>query len=483
MEHSRHAVDTSRRFVGTKENLIFGIANGGQCLSYSLLVSYITYFFVNIFNIDPAIVATMLFFQGIWDTVNDPIMGTVVDKTRTRLGKLRPFLLGMPFPLGIATIFLFAGPLLVQDPNPRSLTKIVFMVVTYFVWEFFYTICDVPFWGMAAAISPNPADRTRAITSARLIAGIIGGIPTVIIPILIDLSESNVLAADLKQIFFIAGLVGGTLGMGLFFLSGVFVRERVTQSLDAPKILDCFNCIAKNPPLRLIILSNVLGALGGIGGIFSTYYFIDVLGSASVGILIGIPGTVVSLVSFALIPKIKARFNNKQIIIGTKLFNDALNILMFLISLRRYTDIRFMVPLMMAKSTLSAFFSGTGAVVPTEMIADSVDYMEWTSGQRSEGMSFSVLTFIGKFNNAISRSLGALLLSFIGYQTSHTNAIIPQTDAVKFRLFALNSIVPTLLGLFSIIPLLFYDLVGDKQKRMLEDLAERRERLAAEASK
>ncbi len=93
------------------------------------------------------------------------------------------------------------------------------------------------------------------------------------------------------------------------------------------------------------------------------------------GILIGIPGTVVSLVSFALIPKIKARFNNKQIIIGTKLFNDALNILMFLVALRRYTDIRFMVPLMMAKSTLSAFFSGTGAVVPTEMIAD-----RWTNG-------------------------------------------------------------------------------------------------------
>jgi len=138
---------------------------------------------------------------------------------------------------------------------------------------------------------------------------------------------------------------------------------------------------------------------------------------------------------------------------------------------------------MMLRSSLSSFFSGVNSVVPTEMIADSVDYMEWTTGQRSEGMSFSVLTLIGKFNGAISRSLGALLISFIGYKTSHTDAIIPQTDTVKFRIFAMNTIVPTLLGSFSIIPLFFYDLVGDKQKKMLDDLAERREKLSVDATR
>ena len=139
-----------------------------------------------------------------------------------------------------------------------------------------------------------------------------------------------------------------------------------------------------------------------------------------------------------------------------------------------------MIPLMMLRSTLSSFFSGVNSVVPTEMIADSVDYMEWTTGQRSEGMSFSVLTLIGKFNGAVSRSLGALLISFIGYKTSHTDAIIPQTDAVKFRIFAMNTIVPT--AVFSIIPC-FYDLVGDKQKKMLADLAERREKLSVDATR
>lgn len=476
-------LDLNRRFVGIKENVLFGVANGGQCLSFTLLVSYLTYFYVNIFNIDPKIVATMLFIEGIWDTLNDPLMGSIVDRTRTRIGKLRPYLLGIPIPMAIATILFFAGPFLITNPSPTAPSKIIYMVITYFTWEFLYTISDVPFWGMAASISPNPADRTRAITSARLISGIISGAPGIMIPILIDLTENGVIHAELKNIFFITGVTCGVVGMGLFILSGIFVKERVAQSLDAPKLKDCYKCITQNPPLKIIILQNLLGALGAVGGIFSTYYFIDVLGSASASIIIGIPGAVISLVSFGLIPKIKERFNNKQIVIGSKLINDALSILMFLAALKKYTDIRFMIPLMMLRSTLSSFFSGVNSVVPTEMIADSVDYMEWTTGQRSEGMSFSVLTLIGKFNGAVSRSLGALLISFIGYKTSHTDAIIPQTDAVKFRIFAMNTIVPTLLGSFSIIPLLFYDLVGDKQKKMLADLAERREKLSVDATR
>jgi len=300
---------------------------------------------------------------------------------------------------------------------------------------------------------------------------------------LIDLSKGNIIHTGLKQIFFFSGVTYGIVGMGLFLLAGIFVKERVAQSIDAPKMKDCYKCITKNPPLKLIILQNILGSLGGIGGIFGTYYFIDVLGSASASLIIGIPGTIISFASFAFIAKIKKKFNNKQIIIGNKIFNDILNILMFIFSIKRYTDLRFMIPIMMLKSTITSFLSGVNAVVPTEMIADTVDYMEWTTGQRSEGMSFSVLTLIGKFNGAVARSLGALLISVIGYKTSQTNAIIPQTDAIKFRIFAMNTIIPTLLGLFSIIPIFFYDLVGDKQKRMLRELAERREKLAEDAAK
>ncbi len=479
---SSSSLDTGRRYVGTKETLAFGVANGGQVMSFSLITSYLTYFFVNVFNIDPKIVAGMLFIEGIWDTLNDPLMGTVVDRTRTRFGKLRPYLLGIPLPMALSVFLFFLGPLIITNPSPTAPIKIVYMTLTYFLWEFLYTISDVPFWGMAAAISPSPADRTRTITSARFISGIVGSIPGILMPILMDLSNSGIINIKIKNLFFVCGVSFGIIGMSLFLLSGIFARERVAQSLEEPNLIECLRSISQNPPLKLIILQNILGALSGVGGIFSTYYFIDVLGSASAALVIGIPGAVVSLFSFALISQVKKRFNNKQIVIGSKLISDALNVIMFFIAIKRYSNIGFMIPLLMVKSTLTAFFSGVNSVVPTEMIADTVDYMEWATGQRSEGMSFSVLTLIGKLNGAVARSVGSLLISVIGYQTSQTHAVIPQTEAVKFRIFAMNSIVPTLLGIFSVIPMFFYDLVGDKHKRILEELALRREEIANLAS-
>ncbi len=149
------------RYVGIKENLIYGLANSGQVFSYNMFTgSYLSIFFVKVFGIPSGAVATMVFILGIWDVINDPLMGAVIDKTRTRYGKLRPYLLLVPIPLSIATILFWGGPLLLQ--NTKELTvKIVYMYISYLLWEFFYTLGDVPFWSMSAAISPTPSDRAR----------------------------------------------------------------------------------------------------------------------------------------------------------------------------------------------------------------------------------------------------------------------------------------------------------------------------------
>ena len=102
----------TRKYTRRREVIAYGFAGCGENMSYSMVTSYITYFFVNVFNIDPRIVSGMLFVEGLWDTINDPLMGALVDKTRTRWGKLRPYLLGVPIPLAIATAVLFGGPLL-----------------------------------------------------------------------------------------------------------------------------------------------------------------------------------------------------------------------------------------------------------------------------------------------------------------------------------------------------------------------------------
>ncbi len=474
---------TMRRYVGVKENLIYGIANGGQCIGYGFLTSYISYFFVNVFHVNTAIVSAMLFIEGIWDTINDPLMGSLVDRTRTRYGKLRPYLLGVPIPLSITTIALFMGPLLIHNPSDTAPSKVIYMVVTYFLWEFFYTIGDVPFWGMSAAVSPNPEDRTRAITSARFISGIVSGAPGIAMPILLDVAAAPGSSLSLKNVFFGFALLAGTLGMALFMMSGLFVKERVVQNSEEPSFKECAEQIYKNPPLRLIIFKEFIGAFAGIGGIFGTYYYVDVLGSASIQLLIGIPSTVIGFVAFMLVPYIKKRFNNKQIVILSPIFSSIVNLGVYLAGLRHYTNMTVMVPLLMLNQALPAFLNGVNSVVPTEMIGETVDYMEWTTGQRNEGISFSVLTFVGKFSGAVSRSLGVLALRLVGYETAHDNAFVPQSARTKNRIWFMLMASSIPLRLVSLIPMFFYDLVGDKRERMLRELAYSRSRLAHEVSK
>jgi len=477
------SASSSRRYIGTKESVLYGIANGGQCLGYSFLTSYITYFFVNVFHVNPRYVALMLGLEGIWDTINDPLMGAVVDKTRTRYGKLRPYLLGVPIPLGITTILLFAGPLIVTNPSPNAASKVIYMTATYLIWEFFYTIGDVPFWGLSTAVSPNPDDRTRAITSARFISGIIGGLPGIAMPILIDMSNSAS-GFNLKNVFGGMGLLAGTIGMGLFALSGIFVKERVVHSEEEPSLRDCVNQIVKNPPLRLIILKEFLMAFSGIGGIYSNYYFIDVLGSASSVILTGILSTVVGFAAFMVVPLFKQRFNNRQLVILSPVFQSVVNGFTYLAGMRNYSNMKVMIPLLMLNNALPAIFNGVNGVVPTEMIGETVDYMEWTTGQRNEGVSFSVLTFVGKLSGAISRSVASYTLSlpWLGYKTSPDNAIVPQTATTKSRIWFMYMASPVLLRFIGVIPMFFYDLVGDKRQRMLDELAVRRADLMHEVS-
>ena len=122
-----------KRYVGVKENLAYGFANAGQVFGYHLVAGgYLSLFFTKVFGIPAQAVSTMILFLGIWDTINDPLMGGIIDKTRTKYGKLRPYLLIVPIPLSIATIMLFSGPLILADAKTMTV-KIVYIFPQYYI--------------------------------------------------------------------------------------------------------------------------------------------------------------------------------------------------------------------------------------------------------------------------------------------------------------------------------------------------------------
>ena len=292
------------RYVGVKENLAYGFANAGQVFGYNMVAGgYLSIFFTKVFGIPPEAVGTMIITLGIWDAINDPLMGSLIDKTRTRYGKLRPYLLIVPIPLAITTVLLFSGPLILQDVKSMTV-KIVYMYLSYIIWELFYTIGDVPFWGMSTAISPSPSDRTRAISSARFISGIVGGLSLMLIPLLMDASEHNIISLSLPQVFCLLSVIAATFGMGLFSLAGFFTKERVVQSIKEPSLLDGLRLLVKNKPLLLIVCSSVIGSLGGLAGVFQSYYYAEVVNLSSLVLIINLPGTIFGWATYLLIPKL-----------------------------------------------------------------------------------------------------------------------------------------------------------------------------------
>ncbi len=483
---SGEVAQKEKRYVGVKENLAYGFANAGQVFGYNLVAGgYLSLFFTKVFGIPEQAVAVMIFVLGIWDTINDPLMGTIIDKTRTRYGKLRPYLMVVPIPLSITTILLFAGPEILSDVKSTTV-KIIYMYISYFIWEFFYTLGDVPFWGLSTAISPSTADRTRAISSARFISGLLGGLSTTVLPVMMDFTNNGVWKLSLSHDFLILAVIAGTFGMALFSLAGFKTKERVVQTIKEPSVIDGFKVMFKNKPLMLIILGNVLGTLSGLAGVFQTYYYSEVLNLSSAVLWINLPGTILGFLTYLLIPKLKEKLDNRSIVMLNVVCRFVVGTLVFFAGLAFYrTNIVVISLLLMLQNFIFSFFNTINMVIPTEMIGDTVDYMEWKTGERNEGVSFSVLTFVGKLTGSVSTSLGTALLPVIGLSFT-TNAeglqVAVKGEHTDLYIWALFTIVPYVLGLLTLIPYAFYTLTGKRLAVIRKEMAERRSALAAEVS-
>ena len=474
------------RYVGVKENLAYGFANAGQVFGYNMVAGgYLSLFFTKVFGIPTEAVATMILILGIWDTINDPLMGSLIDKTRTRYGKLRPYLLIVPLPLAVATIMLFAGPEILADAKSTTI-KIIYMYISYFIWEFFYTIGDVPFWGMSTAISPSPSDRTRAISTARFLSGILGGFSITFLVIMMDLSNNGVWGLSLSQDFLILAIISAFLLVFVFSLAGRKTKERVVQSIKEPSVLEGFKIMLKNKPLMMIILGNIIGALTGLAGVFQTYYYSEVLNLNSAVLWISLPGTIFGFLTYLLIPKLKRKLDNRQIVMLNIIVRSVVGTVVFLAGLKFYNSSILVISiLLMVQNFIFSFFNTINSVIPTEMIGDTVDYMEWKTGERNEGVSFSVLTFVSKLTGSVSTSIGTALLPIIGlsFKTDELgNRVAIKGDKTDLYIWALFTLVPWLLGLLSLIPYYFYNLTGERLEKIRSDMKVRREELSKEVS-
>lgn len=470
-------------YISKKEKLNFMAGLAGQNIVYCFIgTAFFQYFLTDIAMFPPAIVTVLLMIMKIWDGINDPIIGSFVDRHRFKNGeKLRPLLKNTPVPVGIFTVLIFV---VFSTAENLLWLRVGYFVIMYLCWDITYTMQDVAIWGMTAVVTPDSQERDKFVQLARSVGSVFFGIASGFIPMAMEIvakTSGNSLALMTVLFTIIFGLGGALLSAKCY---SAHERVRLVKpDQQQTSILECFKLLFQNKMLMLVTLSNLFGALA-FGGNLMTYFFKYKLPEISIaGYVLGpltlntIFGTLTSPLSFLgmiMADKLKKKFKGyRNLLIFIQVCTLVGRIIAWAIGFEGKNIIWTIVIL-----ALCSFPAGASSIAQTSLFCDSVDYMEWKTGKRTEGVTFAMQTFFTKISSGITGSLGTLALSALGYVAVEDvpGAVYlgTQSEAFETWIWPLVMLTPALASLLYIIPLLFIKYTPEQKAQVEKELAERR---------
>lgn len=507
--------------IPSKEFWMFAVAGMGQGMIYSVMSSYVSDFYTNVMKLPLIFVLLLMLLARVWDAINDPLMGMIVDRHTTRWGKMKPYIIFASVPIALLTFLMFYCP----DLDKKGL--MIYAGFVYVLWGMIYTSADVPFWSLPNVMTPNPNERGKLISIGRTLNGIGSAIPMAlylaagfVLPAVCatmsssdnelvlkffnkftEIDSSGALNYDKMKYMFIA-VFASVIGIILFMSSYRHIKERVVipnkkrQKGEKSQLARIFSC----KPLMIVVLMGVLSSgryMLQAASVHVARYAIYIGGdltamtaaekSAAISSSISTVSTIFSVCSavgmfgaMLFMPALIKKFNYKQIVVTTSLFGFGASILTSVIgffvikgAISFFVCIPFLV--------ISAIPLGVLNVAAYAMVADSLDYMEWETGFRDTGLGSACQGFVNKLGNALATAGIIVMYMVINLDPSamlEKTAVVAATDlstTMRYAMFSLISIVPGISLLLSIIPLKFYDLVGEKKDKITIELAEKRQ--------
>ncbi|MFK7913149.1 MAG: glycoside-pentoside-hexuronide (GPH):cation symporter [Pseudomonadales bacterium] len=437
--------------LSAKERFSFGFAVFGQNLIYGLFLNYLMIFYTDVYGISAAAVATLFLVARTWDALNDPIMGIIVDRTRTRWGKFRPYMLWTPLPVAITTVLCFTSP------EVSAPVKLALAYATYILWSMVYTVNDVPLWALSSAMTQNTQERTGLISVARILATIGIMVPAIFV---IPLVEAFGSGDDAKGYLYTAVLFASCAGL-LMLLAFFNTRERVPASIDKPTLLQSRSALLQNRPLQMIILMSLVNVFAMASQSLFVYFATYNLGDRSIlPTLMAI--TVLAIVAGMLpVPWMVRSYGKKATFAILTLLKAGTSLLYYFVGYESLSAVYAMT------FVNGLMIGGTGIVI-TAMIADSIEFMQWKTGTRSEGIIFSVQTFMAKITTAIGGFIGGIALTVVGYIPNGV-----QSPETLTGIFIVLTLVPGVGGLLALWPLARYELSEQRHREILDVLEQR----------
>ena len=429
--------------ITRKEKAAFAVAGAGQNMVNTLIGTFLlTYMYSSAVGLSAKGVAALGVFMTvskIWDAVNDPIMGVVVDKTHTKFGKLRPYILITAVPIAVLTTLIFSIP-----QSFGETMKLVYFGAVYLIWETFYTLCDVPYWGLASRLSNDPDERTKAIGVTRAAQMLTLGLVTLFGYQLAKIFSGKGAGEATGTGWTLAALTISVLGMGMFLLAFFFTKEKNDHKDENVTLRDIFRTTITCRPLLIVLLGSFLAFGKNMIQVAGSVFAIIVMNDENLYMYLGAMIIVGMLAASLLTPPITRKFGNKKAMIGSNLLSVAVFVAMYFIGYNSLAGLMVMV-------LLNGLLSGVFMVTQTAMIADAVDEIKNRTGQNREGVCFSGLTFSSKIMTAAATGVFSLVIVAVGYESG-----AEITLRMKDTVFMSISLIPAVSSLVACVPFFFY---------------------------
>ena len=441
--------------LSLKEKLGYGLGDTASHFVWDMVGFWILIFYTDTFGISAAAAGTIMLIARVWDMVSDPVMGIIADRTNTRWGKFRPYILWMALPYSILAVLTFT------TPDLGETGKVIYAGVTYFLLMTVFTAINLPYSSLGAVMTSDSYERA-GLNSYRFIFAFIGQFIVTGTALTLALYFGN---GDKAKGYQYTLTLFAIISFLLFMITFNTTKERVQPPKEQKQNLkeDLKNLFRNGPWVILFFVGIISFIMFAMQNLSIAYYFKYYIGDEESVQVFNIIGTIALIAGIPLSKPLAKRFGKRNTYVASSLISGFFFILLYLPAANNIISIYVL-------NILAKFSYAPAVPLLWTMLADTADYSEWKNGRRATGLVFSAATFAQKAGWGIGGALAGWLLALYKFTPN-----IEQTTSALTGIKLMISVFPGILYMSGAILLYFYAIDHKTCLIMQKDLEARRE--------